>query len=1288
MHIYTFLAVFGFFAFVCQGADIGALRARYNAQKWRHNYPSTSRVAFCRYGQYRRRECCYGWRYQSTSQCAPICEDGCIHGKCVGPNRCECDKGWTGATCDRDYNECSTKPCSHRCVNNVGSFRCFCPTGHLLQEDKVTCVWDYRCHPDRCAYGCEQVGYQFRCLCPDGLKVSKNGFHCEDIDECSEGLIKCPSDQRCHNTYGNYMCMCKEGFAFQLINRRLICKERDLCVAQGLFCDENAHCEEGGVQAKCVCNEGYVGDGITCRTVAKRTCADRPCFPGVVCTNIRLNLDEIDLNSGAPIKLFRCGPCPLGYTGDGVRCRDINECLTGNYECHQNATCINTVGSYECQCNQGFVGDGKRCVPIDRTVCADTPCFDGVRCFDIPLNLNNIDLDSATIVKLYRCGSCPAGFEGDGKTCTDKNECEDNRQRCNINADCINTPGSYKCKCKEGFAGDGLVCVPLDPRTCAEQPCFIGVDCEDIPLQRILNSPNWRQLDVIELFRCGNCPTGYQGDGDTCADINECVRGLDNCHADATCINTPGSYRCVCNDGFAGNGVLCVPVDPRTCADQPCFGGRVQCQDLQLGVVVRNTDLATATLIKLFRCGACPAGYYGNGEVCQDIDECALNLFECHERATCVNTDGGYECICDPGYAGDGKRCREIDPTRCADRPCFDGVLCTDLPLVIDTLDLDITDVIKLYKCGTCPPGYRGDGEICIDIDECLEGLFFCVENSTCQNLPGTYDCVCNEGFFGDGVTCVPLDPRTCADQPCFEGVECTVVDPYTLEWKTMEIVRRFACGDCPEGFTGDGEVCKKIPPLIVIPDNVTMTVVVIDPTPLSQDRSLVPDATVTAYVADESTGTQRYASATTNYSGFTKLAVPHNESVVITVSHDNFLTKSQTFKAHLVKNNTLTVEVFKFSELTEFLWTPATSRALEFGDLLRLEIPKGGLAVRSGERVTIECRPLNMSLIQGPSEGPELIAGIRNDATGEIELTGIEVFGMTELKCLVPKRSRQNPTKKISKPARDTQPFTISMPVIDLVDDPETPLYAWRYHDEKGYWVLEGEISGVTGTTGDESAPAIANDEQVTRLMWQYFARNFTYSWWAFGKAWDASSCVTARVCYDLACRFPVDNALIELYGVDFRYTVSRYTGVDGIVSFQYKTGGQIVLRAPCIKKQIEVPFSAQYRPSTCPAGGDEGILTPRKGVAVDTALVTFIFTDDSTPDRISRETCGHPGEVPGAQIFGDNFSHGNEVIYQCDDPDAFLQSSTRVCLKCGEWSGDTPSCFDSGVSDFYSFR
>ena len=29
------------------------------------------------------------------------CEDGCIHGKCVGLNQCECEDGWTGSTCNK-----------------------------------------------------------------------------------------------------------------------------------------------------------------------------------------------------------------------------------------------------------------------------------------------------------------------------------------------------------------------------------------------------------------------------------------------------------------------------------------------------------------------------------------------------------------------------------------------------------------------------------------------------------------------------------------------------------------------------------------------------------------------------------------------------------------------------------------------------------------------------------------------------------------------------------------------------------------------------------------------------------------------------------------------------------------------------------------------------------------------------------------------------------------------------------------------------------------------------------
>lgn len=42
-------------------------------------------------------------------------------------------------------------------------------------------------------------------------------------------------------------------------------------------------------------------------------------------------------------------------------------------------------------------------------------------------------------------------------------------------------------------------------------------------------------------------------------DINECLNSsLHNCHADATCQDTDGSFNCECNKGFNGSGVECL----------------------------------------------------------------------------------------------------------------------------------------------------------------------------------------------------------------------------------------------------------------------------------------------------------------------------------------------------------------------------------------------------------------------------------------------------------------------------------------------------------------------------------------------------------------------------------------------------------------------------------------------------------------------------------------------------------------------------------------------------------
>merc|ERR1712127_124142 len=66
----------------------------------------------------------------------------------------------------------------------------------------------------------------------------------------------------------------------------------------------------------------------------------------------------------------------------------------------------------------------------------------------------------------------------------------------------------------------------------------------------------------------------------------------------------------------------------------------------------------------------------------------------------------------------------------------------------------------RLGKC-TCPVGYWYDegSRKCIDFNECKvnkqgESRHNCHPDATCENTTGGFKCTCNNGFFGDGVTC------------------------------------------------------------------------------------------------------------------------------------------------------------------------------------------------------------------------------------------------------------------------------------------------------------------------------------------------------------------------------------------------------------------------------------------------------------------------------------------------------------------------------------------------------
>ena len=40
-------------------------------------------------------------------------------------------------------------------------------------------------------------------------------------------------------------------------------------------------------------------------------------------------------------------------------------------------------------------------------------------------------------------------------------------------------------------------------------------------------------------------------------DVDECKSNRDNCDVNAECSNTEGSYKCLCNVGYSGNGFNC-----------------------------------------------------------------------------------------------------------------------------------------------------------------------------------------------------------------------------------------------------------------------------------------------------------------------------------------------------------------------------------------------------------------------------------------------------------------------------------------------------------------------------------------------------------------------------------------------------------------------------------------------------------------------------------------------------------------------------------------------------------
>jgi hypothetical protein len=86
--------------------------------------------------------------------------------------------------------------------------------------------------------------------------------------------------------------------------------------------------------------------------------------------------------------------------------------------------------------------------------------------------------------------------------------------------------------CMLAACGDGGSGPPPMPMTCADVQCDENATCTD------------ESGDAV----C-TCNAGYEGDGASCSDIDECAAAQFPCHQYASCDNTDGSFTCTCDEG-------------------------------------------------------------------------------------------------------------------------------------------------------------------------------------------------------------------------------------------------------------------------------------------------------------------------------------------------------------------------------------------------------------------------------------------------------------------------------------------------------------------------------------------------------------------------------------------------------------------------------------------------------------------------------------------------------------------------------------------------------------------
>ena len=485
--------------------------------------------------------------------------------------------------------------------------------------------------------------------------------------ECDKG--KCDNDI-CVDKCGTEFCKADQPYCV----KNSIIQTKETCAKYkniGDACDPESgilECENGCSNTLKICN-------IKCGQTAGEKCElgvkcddNKNCASGLCCLDknkcdSKLNTCVCNANNNGSKNSNGCPNKDIQYCDDSFTCKDklsLSESCEKDYQCLNNAPCVEKEGERICSCNDMNNG-----------------CEKGKTCFE--------EYNQCTDCKLFKCNLNDNYRTTDCKCHSKKN----GNQECINDFECKSGRCNKVCLCKsDSDCNDSEYCVGESEKKNCVARVKVGKDCDDNNqcLSKMCDSKYKKcECDTKTDFGCEEglvCGSDYL----SCVKKNSLKVG-ESCNDNDQCLSES------CN----GKKCACTKDD--------------HCETSKLCHIVTGTCILPKSLQPGEKCigdnpEVCSHGYCTTEDVCAGVND---NIHYCDIKASESNIEGclapGSVCSIDKnfncwsGICESSNSISEVSKSRCAcsdDIQCGDGFICNYKLVSIDG------DSQKKYGNGKC----------------------------------------------------------------------------------------------------------------------------------------------------------------------------------------------------------------------------------------------------------------------------------------------------------------------------------------------------------------------------------------------------------------------------------------------------------------------------------------------------------------------------------------------------------------------------------------------------------